>query len=353
MAVTNEHTQQPPVFVIGDNKKDTIIDYAVKGGLLILLLWGGKKVYDKIRHNTEEAKTGKDPATQQAMSLRSAMNPSGFEWLKSADGTDEDSIFNTAKQINDVEAVIKAYRNLYAGESLMDDLKRDMKPESYTRLLNMFKLGKNTPEPDKNKSSVNYQKGLVVISKAAVNIRKTPRVYGTPTTDKLLIYKRSNVIKTVDTGTAVGIATGRSSFDEKAEPSGVLFIEIQVLKTGAAIKDSYTAWVAASQVETITGEQYKAKRYPALSITKDEYDDASSALSGTSMGADYRKEIITVSPANILNEKFQVVGEAAKNIILGYPIMELHAKENDYVKFQTIDDTERWVNKKHIKTISK
>lgn len=258
MAV-NQNTQPPPFFVISDSKKDTLIDYAVKGGLLVLLLWGGKKVFDKMRHDAEENKAGDDPVTQQAMAIRSAMNPSGFEWLHNVDGTNEESIFNTAKGIKNLEDVIKAYRRLYAGDSLMDDLKREMKPEAYARLLNIFKLGKNSTEPGKNKSSVDYRKGLIVVSKAEVNIRKTPRIYGSLTTDKIPFHSRSNIIRTVDAKTAIGIATSRSSFDEKAEPSGVLFIEVAVLKASAGLKETFTAWVAASQVETITADQYKEK----------------------------------------------------------------------------------------------
>lgn len=351
MAV-KENTGQAPVIVIPGSSKDKIIDYAVKGGLLVLLLWGAKKGYEKLRHNAEENKTGGDPSTQQAMSLRSAMNPSGFEWLRSTDGTDEQSIFNTAKDVKDLEDVIKAYRKLYSN-SLMDDLKREMETQSYARLLNIFKFGKNTAEPGKNKSSLDYRKGLIVIAKGQVNIRKTPRAYGTPLVDKLLIYGHSNIIKTVDAGTAIGVATARSSFDGKAEPSGVLFIEVTILKTGAAVKDSFTAWVAASQVETITAEQFKAKKYPTLTLTKAEYDKASATLSGTDSDADYNTELITVAPASVLDEKFQVSGKADSGIILGYPIMELSTKENVFVKFLTIDGTKRWVNKQLTKTTSK
>src|ERR1051326_3178131 len=350
MALT-ENTMQPPVIVVPESKKkDTLIDYAVKGGLIALLLWGAKKGYDKIRHNAEENKTADDPATQQAMSLRSAMNPSGFEWLRNMDGTNEESIFNTAKNIMNLEDVIKAYRRLYSGSSLMDDLKREMGTDSYLRLLNIFKLGKNTPEKGKNKTALDYSKGLIVVSKAKTNIRKTPRVYGTPTTDDLLIYKRSNIIKTVDAKTAVGIATGRSSFDEKAEPSGVLFIEVSILKKSSGYKESFTAWVAASQVETISTTEYKEKKYPALTLTQEEYDKASATLNGISSGADYNSEIITTAPADILDEKFQKVGKAARGLILGYPIMELSTNENVFLKFLTIDGTERWVNKKNITT---
>lgn len=341
MAV-NETQPNPNIFVIPEQHKNTLIDYAVKGGLVLLLLWGGKKFYNQWRVNQQEKKAADDPATQQAIKLRTAMEGAG---------TDEKTIFETAKEITDWEAVTTAYRNLYQA-NVTEDLKDDLSAEEYQKFFNIINLTQRKPD-QKIKTSVEFSKGRIAISKAQVNIRKTPRASGSQTKDKLLVFGRSNIITTIDAGIAAGITTGRTMFDEKAEPSGVLFIEITVLKKNAPVKDAFTAWVAASQIETLTGEQYKLKRNPALSITKEQYDDASASLNGTELGANYRREIVTISPTYILNDKFQAIGEAAKNIILGFPIMELNTPNEDYVKFLTIDDTQRWVKKKHIKTIEK
>lgn len=330
------NTEQPNVFVIPERKKDTIIDYAVKGGLLILLLWGGKKLYNQWRVNQQEKRAGDDPATQQAIKLRTAME---------GPGTDEKTVFETAKEITDWQAVTNAYRNLYQ-TNLTEDLKDDLSAEEYQKFFNIINLTEKAPGKSV-KSNVDTGKGRIVVSKARVNIRKTARASGSPTKDKLLVFGRSNIITTADKGIAIGVATGRTSFDEKAEPSGVLFLEVQVLRKGAAIKDSYTAWVAASQVETITGEEYKTKKYPPLSITKEQYDEASSSLTGTEY-VNYDQEIITHSPAEIMNEKFEVVGNAESQMILGFPIMELKAKDKTLVKFMTIDDTKRWVDKRFV-----
>ncbi|MFY9310085.1 MAG: hypothetical protein WAQ28_13650 [Bacteroidia bacterium] len=242
-------------------------------------------------------------------------------------------------------------RNLYH-TNVTDDLKDDLSAEEYQKFFNIINLTQKQPD-QKIKTSLEYGKGRVAVSKARVNIRKTPRASGSQTKDSLLVFGRSNIITTIDSGIAAGITTGRTMFDEKAEPSGVLFIEITILKTNAPVKDAFTAWIAASQIETLTAEQYKQKKNPALSITKEQYDSASASLTGMELGADYRREIITTSPTYILNDKLQAVGEVAKNIILGYPIMELTTPGNTYVKFMTIDDTQRWVSKKHIKTINK
>lgn len=341
MAV-NETQPNPNIFVIPEQHKNTLIDYAVKGGLLLLLLWGGKKFYTQWKTNEQEKKAADDPATQQAIKLRTAMEGAG---------TDEKTIFETAKEITDWEAVAIAYRNLYQ-TNVTEDLKNDLSAEEYQKFFNIINLTQKKPN-QKVKTAFDYAKGNVAISKAKVNVRKTPRASGSQTKDKLLVFGRSNIITTVDAGMAIGITTGRTSFDEKAEPSGVLFIEVTILKKDAPIRDSYTAWVAASQIETLTGEQYKQKRNRALVITAEQYNNASASLNGTGVEPNYRKEIITVSPTHVLNDKFQSVSETAKNIILGYPIMELNTPTEDYIKFQTIDDTQRWVKKKHVKTIDK
>ena len=328
--------EQPNVFYIPEHKKDSLIDYAVKGGLLLLLLWGGKKFYNQWRTNQQEKKAGDDPATQQAIKFRTAMEGAG---------TDEKTVFETAKEITDWDAVTKAYRNLY-NTNLTEDLKDDLSAEEYQKFFNIINLTqKSSNKPVK--STVNYNKGLIVVSKAQVNIRKTPRATGSQTKDKLLVFGRSNIITTADKSIAIGIATGRTSFDEKAEPSGVLFLEVQILKKGAAVKDSFTAWVAASQVESITGTEYKEKKYPALSISKEQYDEASSSLNGADY-VNYHQEIITHSPADIMDDKFHAVGKAESKMILGFPIMELKTKDKTLVKFLTIDDTKRWVDKQFV-----
>jgi len=338
--------QMPMPFMLPASTLDKALDYGVKGVLIVGAVWGAKKIYDKWQHDKAENKTGDDPATQQAMALRSAMNPSGFEWLRNADGTNEDAIFATAKAMTDLDAVIKAYRQLYSGGSLMDDLKREMKPESYTRFLNIFKFN-DKPHQTANQQATNK----VVVTKAKTNLRKTPRLAGTPH-----FWSSSNVIITVDAGTAIGLATGRTVYDAEAKPSGVNFIEVHALKKDAPIKDSFSVWVAASQVNTISGDEYKQKKYPAIAITQEQYDKATAPLNGIlsdTMKPDYKQEIITITSAPVLNEKFEMTGRAEANTILGFPVMELFTGKKNFVQFLTIENTIRWVDKTLIKTISK
>lgn len=73
------------------------------------------------------------PEVRQAMGLRSAMNPSGISWLMWSDGTNEDAIAQIAAQIQDLDTVARAYRNLYS-----DDLLKDLQSELSTALFNSF-----------------------------------------------------------------------------------------------------------------------------------------------------------------------------------------------------------------------
>lgn len=46
------------------------------------------------------------------MTIYSAMNPSGMDWMKKMDGTNTEAILNTAKEIADLNKVQDAYRKL-------------------------------------------------------------------------------------------------------------------------------------------------------------------------------------------------------------------------------------------------
>lgn len=332
------HIQQPNIFVIPEREKKSILTYALTGGVIIGALWFGNKMYKEWKATEQEKKAGDDPATQQAIKLKAAMDGAG---------TSEEVIFQIAKEITDWKAVVEAYKTLYNGASLAEDLLEDLNPVENQKFYNILNLTQKDPNKPP-KSVVKYSKGLIAVSIASVNVRKTPRIKGSAAKDKLLVLGRSNIIRTVDKGFAVGITTGRSSFDEKAEPSGVLFIEVQVLQTGA-LKNPFIAWVAASQVNTITVNEYRKNRLPALTVTKEEYNDANASLNGTEDAINYNREVVSISTAIILNDKFQPVAKAESNTILGYPVMELQAKNDVFVKFQTIDGTERWVSKKQIK----
>ena len=83
-------------------------------GALTLGYFVGKRIFKKYRERKTSLLADKSPEVRQAMSLRSAMNPSGASWLMWSDGTKEDAIWQVAQQITDLDAVAMAYRNLYS-----------------------------------------------------------------------------------------------------------------------------------------------------------------------------------------------------------------------------------------------
>ncbi len=353
MAV-NENTtppQVPSLIVLPKSSQDKLIDYGVKGILIVGLVWGGRKLIKDYIHNRAEDRVATTPEAQQATELRLAINPSGHRALWWVDGKNVDAVFNTAKNIKDFKEVISEYRKHYNGDNLTDDLRSKLSADDLKRFLNTVNYNNLDPKTNKAPSGLDYSQNKVVIAKGKTNVRKTPKLAGNPH-----FYSKSNVIITADAGTAIGITTGRQHFDEQAKPSGILFIEVHVLKKNAPIKESYIVWIAASQVQTITAAEYKQKKYPALAITEEEYDKATAPLNGNlpnSMNADYNKEIVTTSNAPVLNNTFQVTGQAEKNTILGFPIMELNTGDRILLQFLTIDDTVRWVNKQFIKILPK
>ena len=61
-------------------------------GSLTLGYFVGKRIFRKLRERKTSLLADKSPEVRQAMSLRSAMNPSGASWLMWGDGTKEDVI---------------------------------------------------------------------------------------------------------------------------------------------------------------------------------------------------------------------------------------------------------------------
>lgn len=72
---------------------------------------------------------GTDKTIQQAQALRDALNPSGLALALGRDGTDEDLLMQTAREITDYKAVSDAYRVLFPGSELTVDLASDLTRE--------------------------------------------------------------------------------------------------------------------------------------------------------------------------------------------------------------------------------
>jgi hypothetical protein len=105
-------TKEKIIQVVDDNKTKLINGALVVGGIYLTYRLG-KNIIASLNKSDAQNKADDSPEVRQAMSLRSAMNPSGISWMMSMDTTDTSTVLNTAKTITNLDSVQKAYKNLY------------------------------------------------------------------------------------------------------------------------------------------------------------------------------------------------------------------------------------------------
>ena len=193
---------------------------------------------------------------------------------------------------------------------------------------------KNISKPA-NKPKVDFKKGSLIATKLQANVRKTPKNISRWSFD-------SNIIKLAEAGKFIGFATGKTSFDNSGVgETGTLFIEIQSVAVDT--KKPIFFWVAVSQLQTISQDDYKSKKYPFFLLNEKD------TLSGFDPS---KKRVIAYYNTPVMDEKFKMVGIASPLQSLGYSVMELRDnKGNQYVKFKTTQNKEHWVNKKYVQII--
>lgn len=318
------------------NVSHKLVNIGVKAVLAGGAAYGIYKIYRAYEKNKTENQTDKKPEVGQAMIIRSAMNPSGMEWLKSTDGTNTEAILNTAKEITDLNLVMNAYKNLF-NSSMLEDLQKELSPEDYTKFLNTLKFSSN----NKNKGRAgapknNFKRATPLITKLRANLRKTPKNISHWSYN-------SNVIKSIIAKQFIGFATGKTEFDNAGTgETGTLFIEVQSVSLDT--RKPVFFWVASSQLEAISVGDYKARKYPFFLVNEKD------TLSG--MENINQKPVMVFRSTPVLDEKFQPVGLASPLKLLGYSIMELNDKKgNEYVKFITPENRQHWINKKYVQVI--
>ncbi|MDO9185873.1 MAG: hypothetical protein Q7W13_07670 [Bacteroidia bacterium] len=314
--------------------KHKLLDYGVKVVLLGGAVYGLHKLYQHYQKEQTEKGADDKPEVRQASTIYSAFNPSGMEWMKKMDGTNTEAVFNTAKEITDLNKVLSAYKKLY-NSSMMDDLRQELNPEDYTKFLNTVKFNDTNINKAGNKPKFDFKKGTLLVTKLVSNIRKTPKNISK-------WNPANNIIKLAEAGKFIGFATGKSTFDNNgAGETGTLFIEVQSVALDT--KKIIYYWVAASQLKTISQADYKARKYPFFLINENE------VLNGFDVS---KKRVIAFQSAPVMDEKFKMIGIASPLQIVGYSIMELDDnKGNKYVKFITPNQQQYWINKKFVQLI--
>jgi hypothetical protein len=350
--------------VVSDNRGKIINGLLIVGGAYLAYRFG-KKIIGDINKNAVQAQTDDKPSVRQAMTLRNAMNSSGVSWMMSADGTDEQLILDTARGITNLDEVSKNYRDLYQS-NLLDDLQRELSAEDYSKFLTLVSSNPSKSTKKGSAPPVTFaKKSQLVVAKKAVTIRTSPDASNHGAFYE--VFSSKNILRTAQPGEFLGYATGNQHFDEV---NNVKFIEVGYVVNAEKApvmfkpmnKRKFTYWVSASSNYVDIFDYYKPmfERYPStLNATPwmkplDYFDPAPAPKKGdkTVKGIPSNaSKLLTTRLVNVLDEKFQPIASADKNTLLGLLIMTMDTGMERFHKFKTVDNTERWVNARHIKEI--
>lgn len=298
------------------------IDALMKVGLSVALFIMGKKVLAKQKKQSGEADMDTNDAAGQAASLKQAMNPSGYRWMKNFDGTDKDAIWRIAPQITNLDDVNSHYKKIAEEDSLYDDLQSSLSPDEYQKFLSLGtkgKVGSYYYAPKSDKVPFNQW----VITTAEANVRRTAKLESKYTV-------KNNIAKLAPKGHKLGASTGKFAYDEKNK---VLFIEFWTF-TKAGKKKTY--FVAKSQIEFVTQAEL-AKREKQSKIPLQVIEGLGA------VGNEHKQEVISTDTALIYDEKFNQIGLTPKDTIVGFPIMTLNTGRGTFIQFQTVQGAKRWI----------
>lgn len=182
--------EQTTAIRLNDDNTRILLYFVI--GITIYLVFN-KSIKNMISGN-QFGKAGSDPATNSAITIKQGLNPSGVSWLESVDGTDEDLLFLAADGIKDLDAVAKAYTNLYQ-TNLVDDLTRELNNADFNTWINRAKaVNKPTTTTPGNTTNPN---GAGVIN-----------LYATRQTNVLSYTNSAQVAKTVGAGDFIGQQIG-------------------------------------------------------------------------------------------------------------------------------------------------
>jgi hypothetical protein len=328
---------QPQAVNTSKDTKSKLLLFGISALAIGGAAYGAYTLYEHYKKTDTEKQVLTSPEVQQAMALRAAMNPSGFDWMKNFDGTNTDALYSTATQITDLNQVQEEYTKLYQSD-LMDDLRKKLGADGLTKFLNTLKFNANTVENKASKkagkaSGIGFGKALIVtIAKA--NLRKKPQ-------DLSRWSLHGNIIKLADKGMFLGGSTGNTAYDNNgASKTGTLYVEIKSVSFDT--RKPIFFWVAASQVKAITSAEMDATNPPLMMLKEKD------TLAGLEV---FHKQVITAYRAPVMDANFKPVAIASAMQELGHEIMQLDDnKGNIYIKFLSPKQNEYWVNKKFIQT---
>lgn len=267
------------------NTSQSLLGIGILGLGGAMLISSIRKGDDRRREEAVLQQTGNNPTVQQAQLLRQAMNPNKpmpMSW----DGTDEKLVLSTAAGITDLAAVQQAYRALYDGADLMQDLRAELSAKNFEQFIwQINSNAKTTTQVSANGSvtstgvqpakryalGTNYKVWAV----KDVLLRSTPEassVQGGVLTQlkfaweegNFLSAPKANILELCKASRFVGYTTGKSTIDAKHH---VPFIEVWYKVKGdykgvtAKMKgrhgETVRGWVSASPDYTFQTLHFK------------------------------------------------------------------------------------------------
>lgn len=263
---TPEKTASQP-----DDGLDNIKEKAITIGLGALGIGAAFFVGKKILKNFREKRTERrfTEESQQALLLRSAMNPSGASWLIWMDGTKEEAIFNTAAQITNFKKVQQDYQNLY-NRSLIKDLQKELDTDDYTRFMNIINSGgiQNSNVEGGSGINTNSQSELNdgSVQGKVILIEKGTKMY-----EKFTWYPFGSVKKAEPNYFINHVATGNIKKLNIGYGMTIPFIETRIKTAEGTVK---TIYVRQSDVKLVSKEDFSTNyrnKYTKLIFRDDDF----------------------------------------------------------------------------------
>ena len=337
------------IFQVVENNQSKLMNGALVIGGIYLTYRLGKNIIASLNKSDAQNKADDSPEVRQAMALRSAMNPSGISWMMSFDTTNSGTVIDTAKTINNLDSVQKAYKNLYQN-NLLDDLQSELSTSDYQKFLTIVSSNSNKDISNGGAAPVQFAKAnQLVVAKKAVSLRSSPDASNHGAIYE--VFSDKNILRQAFAGEFLGYATGRQHFDDV---NNVKFIEVAYVINAANAPAAYknknkvrvSFWVSSSSLYVDVFSYYK-NMFDAYPSTK--------SYTGWKKPQDYftlkgipMPRLLTRVNTPVLNERLMPIAFASPNTILGKLIMSMNTGNGEFLQFQTVDKTIRWVDKRFI-----
>lgn len=295
---------------------------AIGTGIYIVFRYLGKKEEEK-RYLKDDKDLATNLAKGQAVALRAAMNPSGSAALFDVDGQNKTAIMNIATEIKDLQAVTDAYNSRFKG-SLIHHLEIEIGAEEMQRFLALAGGASTVANTNYESIKSGVQRAFVRTTKET-NARSTPKKTG--------LFDHSNILKTFNANNIVGSSTGKTQYDAAND---IIFLEVQMKNKR---KQLITFWVAKSQVELISNEDFNKRKAQNEKFTLQLLDG---------LGAVPSPELATARPAVVYNENFEPVDKVRERARLGKPSFFLKMPDRLLVRFTTVNGLRRWIDSRYV-----